>query len=127
MPGDLNGGVADTAAGGDDEDGFPGAQFSSIDQAGPGGDEIHADGGRLIEVQGFGFTAQAGDRNDDVFRVGAVAREAGVAAGTPDLGADPGGRAGFDDTGKVAPGRAGQGGLFHQALDVLDVAGIDRR
>jgi len=71
------------------------------------------------------LAAQARDRHGDQFGMGSVAREARIAARTPNFRANPLGRTSLDQTGEIAPGHARQRCLAHSPRDVLHVARID--
>ena len=124
-PGDLGGGAADAASGADQEHGLPGLQACGFEAA-PGGHVIDADRRRLVEAEGFGVAAQARRQLGDQLGMGSVAGEADIAAGAPNLGADPPGRTRLDHSGEIPAGDARQRRLLHRAGDILDVARIDR-
>jgi hypothetical protein len=97
----------------------PGRSASSI--------RAEATRSRFITFERPRLAPQARDRHRELFRMRAVAREAGIAARAPDLRAEPFGRP-LDHHARIVPsGRAGQRRLTHPAFDVLHVAGIDRR
>jgi hypothetical protein len=80
----------------------------------------------LIETEDLGLPAQTRHRHGDHLRVGTVAGEAGIAAGAPDRGPIPVGRARLDHAGEITAGDAGQRGLLHGPGAVLDVSSINR-
>src|SRR6202021_2664340 len=83
-PGDLRCGTADTATGANQQNRLTGLEIYRFEAA-PSGHVVDPNRRRLIEAEDLGLPAQTRHRHGDHLRMGAVAGEAGIAAGAPDL------------------------------------------
>ena len=110
----------------DHEQGLAGSELSIFNQAEPSGEVGHTYRRRLLEGQRLGLAPKARDWDGNQFRMATIDRIADLAAGAPDLHANPFDRAVDDRAGIVAPGHAGHGRMLHLPLDILHIAGADR-
>ena len=121
----LRRGLADLAVQPHDQNGVLRRRHAGAAKSLDRGHERHADAGGFFHRDGSGFLDQRRRLDNQMRRVGAVAADAEIAGRAEHLAADPFRRAIDHDAGKIAPRRARENRIGHQAGRGLDVGGID--